>query len=124
MSVKAPIANFDVNDNGFREAMEKHEHSIDIFIPSRADIPPNQKVAFEVDFDLDMRGTNAFGLLEPVNSVASKQPYIVTSTTVHPVYHGRLLVVIQNLSLDVLELAAGDKIAQLIFLQAATYQTQ
>lgn len=90
---------------------------IDIIAPSRVDIKPGQKYRLPVDFQVEI-SNDEFGLFQPIHSLADRHELVVLSTTLHPGHKGRPTLVLWNSGDSVLEVMAGEHVAQLIFLKA------
>lgn len=122
--MKQPIIKLNPEYAELRSKLKSDPHSIDIFIPERVDIPPGQTKEFHPDFEVDFTECNVFGVLQPTDSLGGRTAYILQSTLIHPWHEGKITIRLFNPTTYPIELAKGEKVAQMAFMFASRYQTE
>lgn len=106
---------------GSKEAPLTQGHgALTIVAHERVDIPPQTTYAYPTQFSVELE-QHEMGLIQPCFKLASKYPYIINGTVIHPNYQGPLTVSIINLSPRVMEVRPGDHIAQIVFTTTTQY---
>ncbi len=106
----------------YQEQLNNSEYlnTIDFCVPERVTIKPGNSYEFVPPVEVHLNQTTV-GLIQPVNSVGSKRPYIVQSTIVHAKHDSTLTICIYNTSDRTIELLKGEHIAQLVLLLSPSF---
>jgi dUTP pyrophosphatase len=91
----------------------------DLCTPTAFSLAPNEQKTIDLKFALEIPDTMV-GRIESRSSVATKKECEVVAGVIDPDYRGSICVVLRNYGTKVAEFAAGDKIAQILFLMCYT----
>ncbi len=107
------------NTNQTMSGDDVHTSHIDIVVPNRYDIREKERLCIPMQFNIELN-PDEYGIIQPIHSLASKYELLLLSTVIHPGFVGTPNLELFNLSNKLLELKAGEHVAQLIIVKAGT----